>query len=617
MRNALHKHASTSLARLWLLTAVLGWGTTALAEGPPSWRPERGGRSAPRAGSAAEESWRQPRDWESEAAHRAPLAPGEFLLDHNRAPAPGDPPYVLRDDAGQVQRLIEPTAMVDLDAIVGSRVRIRHDTGRTLLATQLELSTSEAAPAEMGPPRAFAPEAPGGVVLPIDFQTDDPSEPIVLEELPTVNPDPPPAGEQPLIEQPPFVTAPPMNHAPARFEPRSPHVCGPECEGVCPHYLAPPPFLVDSPFYFRDLATPRWDKLFACRLGPPWRLEERVHSRPPQVHFGGWTQVGWHSDQTPLSTSRGDGLAFNDVPDGLRLHQQWFWLQRTPSPRYWLDWGFRFDMVYGTDAQKTQAYGNPSGRWDNSLDHGVYGWALPQLYGEVVYRDLSVIAGHFFTPVGYEVVPAPENFFYSHSLTMFNSEPFTHTGVLATYSPRWHPSGVSIYGGWSLGWDTGFDQAHGGSNLITGFSADVGSGITFAYVATLGNLGLRSGGGSGYSHSIVADVAVTPRLNYVVQTDLVGYDDDTGTGLGDDQLGLNQYLFYSINDCWALGTRLEWWKSDGQSFYEMTYGLNYRPHANLTIRPEIRYDWTPSQTAGYSDGRSDETTLAVDAVLVY
>ena len=68
--------------------------------------------------------------------------------------------------------------------------------------------------------------------------------------------------------------------------------------------------------------------------------------------------------------------------------------------------------------------------WDRN---GGYGWAIPQLYAEVGYGDFSVKMGHFYTLVGYEVVTAPDNFFYSHALTMFNSEPFTHTGVLATF----------------------------------------------------------------------------------------------------------------------------------------------------------------------------------------
>ena len=69
----------------------------------------------------------------------------------------------------------------------------------------------------------------------------------------------------------------------------------------------------------------------------------------------------------------------------------------------------------------------------NGFDHGIYAWALPQAYAELADCDVSVKLGHFYTPVGYEVVTSPDNFFYSHAFTMYNSEPFTHTG-------RWLPT---------------------------------------------------------------------------------------------------------------------------------------------------------------------------------
>ena len=60
--------------------------------------------------------------------------------------------------------------------------------------------------------------------------------------------------------------------------------------------------------------------------------------------------------------------------------------------------------------------------------------------------DLSIKAGHFFTLIGYEVVGATGNFFYSHAFTMNNSEPFTHTGVLGTYDLG---DGYTSYFGWT------------------------------------------------------------------------------------------------------------------------------------------------------------------------
>ena len=53
-----------------------------------------------------------------------------------------------------------------------------------------------------------------------------------------------------------------------------------------------------------------------------------------------------------------------------------------------------------------------------------------------------------------------------------------------------------------------------------------------------------------------------------------------------EDYGVNQYLFYTMNDCWKFGGRMEWWKSntvtgEETSFYELTGGVNYQPHANV------------------------------------
>jgi hypothetical protein len=47
--------------------------------------------------------------------------------------------------------------------------------------------------------------------------------------------------------------------------------------------------------------------------------------------------------------------------------------------------------------------------------------------------------------------------------------------------------------------------------------------------------------------------------------------------------------------------------------------VNYRPHANLVIRPEIRYDWTPAaDTVNAAVPRDyNQTWFGVDAVFTY
>ena len=312
------------------------------------------------------------------------------------------------------------------------------------------------------------------------------------------------------------------------------------------------------------------------------------------ISVGGWTQIGYHSDNS------GNDF-FNMNEDKLNVHQQWFWMERVADGSCGWDWGFRADLMYGIDADNTQAFGNNAGVWDfmNGLDHGAYGWAAPQLYAEVANGDLSVKLGHFYTLIGYEVVTAPDNFFYSHAFTMNNSEPFTHTGALATYA---YSDALTLYGGWTAGWDTGFDQMGNGSSWLGGFGYSLCDDVSLTYISTYGDFGWLGGGADdSYSHSVVVDFALTDDLNYVFQSDMV----EAGTT---DTIGINQYLFYTLNDCTSFGARMEWWKSDGVSFNSFTYGLNYRPHANLVLRPEVKHEWNTN---------ADETIFGMDAIVTY
>ncbi len=111
---------------------------------------------------------------------------------------------------------------------------------------------------------------------------------------------------------------------------------------------------------------------------------------------------------------------------------------------------------------------------------------------------------------------------------------------------------------------------------------------------------------------------------------------------GRNTFGINQYLIYAINDNWAWGSRFEWWNvaTDSRGFftddndvyqgfdgnadvYALTTGLNYRPHANLIIRPEIRYDWVRGVTkeqagfVGLFDSGRDQFTFGMDTILTF
>ena len=351
------------------------------------------------------------------------------------------------------------------------------------------------------------------------------------------------------------------------------------------------------------------DGFFGRDLDDPWTLQGFLHGDcEPKVKIGGWLSSGYHTADNGL---------FNDRPDEWNLHQAWLFAEKEAvageSP-----FGFRADLVYGIDGADTQSFGNNPGTFDfeNGFDHGAFSWALPQLYAELAVGDWNIKGGHFYTLIGYEVVTAPDNFFYSHAITFFNTEPFTHTGVLAS-----RPVGenVEIFGGWTAGWDTGFDSFNGGSSWLGGVSLQLTENVGLTYASTAGNLGAR--GSDAYSHSIVFDTQLTENLQWVVQSDLLRVG-----STGEDNVGLNQYLLYTLNDRVGLGARFEWWKGDvltgfspfdavlpatgSLSYYSGTVGVNYRTSANTVLRPEVRFDWSPA--AGY-----EEVVFGIDAVTTF
>lgn len=366
-----------------------------------------------------------------------------------------------------------------------------------------------------------------------------------------------------------------------------------------------------------------WPFCCCCDYGDPWTLQSELTPCCTDVTYGGWFAVGYYSNNDPLSFADNDLLSFWDNPNDVNLDQAWLYVEKlAKSDGCNWDCGYRFDMVYGVDAQKTQAFGNsgfpnPQG-YDNSWDHGKYGWALPQAYVQLAKGDLDIKIGHFFTLVGYEVIPATSNFFYSHSYTMFNSEPFTHTGVLGTYKVN---DELSVMAGWVLGWDSGFDQFGNGNAAHTGFTYQLSEDIKYSYMMTGGDLGWR---GDGYSHSNVVDFTLSSKWQYVFQSDLL--DTDSNSAATNDALsyGATNYLFYTINDCWKWGTRAEWWKSNqvtntSTSFYEVTTGLNYKASANLLIRPEVKFNWCPAEDAyeTATGAEFNDTLFGVDAIYTF
>jgi hypothetical protein len=86
-------------------------------------------------------------------------------------------------------------------------------------------------------------------------------------------------------------------------------------------------------------------------------------------------------------------------------------------------------------------------------------------------------------------------------------------------------------------------------------------------------------------------------------------------GQNDAWYGFEQLFTYKFNPKWSAAARYEWVQDNGGSriagignilgtdkgwqgapgfagsFSDLSFGLNYRPHPNFVLRPEVRWDW--------------------------
>lgn len=356
----------------------------------------------------------------------------------------------------------------------------------------------------------------------------------------------------------------------------------------------------------------------------------------PAFQWGAHLEAGIYANGRG-NRNRGDGFRSNG-PLGVRevtdfnMNQFWLWAGReAQTQKHGFDWGWRADLIYGTDFNAFAATGgnyfkNATGekrKWDSSWYHGDYGFALPQLYAEVAINRWKIKGGHFFSPLGYESHNALENDFYSQSYFGFYGAPRTLTGVLFERSLG---RGWDIYAGWVNGHDASFDNSYSDSMFVGGFSWAPNRCFKLSYGFLGGkfeddflrrsydtSVFLASDDLDRYLHSLTVEMRLTNQLRAVTEANY-SWDDGTLAGVVDTDAkwyGISQYLIYDVSCKWSVGGRFEWFRDKEASelipitrigngsddYYALTAGVTWKPCSNLMIRPEIRYDWTEHNSA--------------------
>jgi len=181
--------------------------------------------------------------------------------------------------------------------------------------------------------------------------------------------------------------------------------------------------------------------------------------------FGGWVEMGIYGnshgnrDNGPMHTDS------NRRTDFL-MNQLYFYGEKELDSRRGFDWGARADLAYGVDSGSKQTFGDETFDFNWGTNRHGYGMSAYQLYGTLGYKELSVKAGKFYTPVGWEGSASKDNFFYSHSYCYW-TEAATHMGVVADYNLT---DRLTLSAGWVTGEDSSFKNPNNNKAVLAGFT---------------------------------------------------------------------------------------------------------------------------------------------------
>lgn len=328
------------------------------------------------------------------------------------------------------------------------------------------------------------------------------------------------------------------------------------------------------------------------------------------IEFGGWLEVGVTANPHGPDNETNGPVTFNNDANEVEMNEFYGFIERVaPTDGGW-SLGFRADMLYGTDAR----FSPTSNLDDLFLSADDYKLVFPQTYAELyipVGNGLTTKVGHFYTIIGYEVVTAPDNFFFSHAYTMQYAEPFTHTGVLMSYdlNDNW-----SLTGGVVSGWDSFFQEP---ANFLGGISYSSDDGRTSVALSLVTGDVDDSDKHNRTMYSVVVSHDLSDKLHYVFQHDFGTEEESLSTPDNTKWYGINQYLTYDISEVMGAGLRAEWFRDEAgtrvtgvdEHFFAITAGINYSINGWAKVRPEIRYDWVSNDTAPFDDGTEDDQFL--------
>jgi hypothetical protein len=331
------------------------------------------------------------------------------------------------------------------------------------------------------------------------------------------------------------------------------------------------------------------------------------------IQLGGYLDVSYTYDFNDPNDSDDSigGRAFGDDDNQIQLDAFQLYIDKLPTDAG--EVGFRFDILAGEDAE-----------WFDDLfggrtnDINIYQAFIS--YIAPIGNGLTIDVGRFAASAGYESIESPANDHFSRSMLFTMAQPWTQTGVRATYAfnDQWE-----VTGGLSQGWDVVEDD-----NEAWTFNGAVRwMPMESVYIQEAVYYGPEMPDDND-NYTLLNDLVATWDINesWTVGANFDYITEDNGSVVlneDGDMWGLGGYVRYNVNEDMYLALRGEW-MDDGDGWacgaadnelWEVTATLGYTVTEGLLTRLEFRHDSADADMYADEDVADDQQdTIAVEVI---